>query len=180
MTIENYQPPVKWTISVSQPGANLGTGFVQAEGCDSVTNCIGPPESGQVELTTTRISPGFYTLAAGGTSGPSELYAIITTDRFESQDLTSTTDGDLGGRFLSWFSTSSSLRGGHSPEALQTDTVFPGLQISATAVELDPDICTDIESCASVDIETLGDVTTLNGEVIANEEVKVRAWNFSW
>ena len=138
-------------------------GIVQAEGCKALTNCIGGAETGQSEVTTIRVSPGFYTLAAGEKSGPSELYAIIATDGYESEDLSSTTDADLNRRrHLHRPFLRRGLNGKDrllqddfgipvdafisGTEALKTDLIFAGLRIDVTVVKLDPE-CEEDESC---------------------------------
>lgn len=163
LSLDTYQPPVQWMIDVSQPNANLVTGIVQAEGCLSVTNCIGPAETGASAVTIKRTSPGFYTLAAGGKSGPSELYAIISTDVYEYDDVTAATGATLG---------RSSLRGSKNVcaqqgipcdvfinglESLQTNLMFGTLGISVNGVILDQ-TCSDDDPCT-------GQLGTLNDKV---------------
>lgn len=169
MTLDSYQPAVKWTVEVAQNGANLGAAILQAEGCDAVTNCIGGAETAISAVSTIRTSPGFYTLAAGGKSGPSELYAIISTDRYEYEDLSSTTDADLGGRSLNREGSNARFRQLQESlgipvdyfvsgiEALKTNLMFEDLQISLT-LAIDPR-CHDDQKCIE-DIDTVTDTTT--------------------
>lgn len=173
LTLDSCQPPVKWTVEAAQDGAILGAAILQAEGCDAVTNCIGGAETAISAVSTIRTSPGFYTLAAGGKSGPSELYAILSTNRYEYEDLSSTTDADLGGRSMRRGGSNNRFRRLQESvgipvdyfvsgiEALKTNLLFKDLQISLT-LTIDPG-CSDDQKCTE-DIDT-GTGTNTSKEV---------------
>ena len=128
-----------YKVRAKQEGANLGVAIVQGQGSYS---CIDGWEQGTSSVSCSRTSEGFITISTGEISGSNEVYAIISTDKYEVEDLSTSTGAGFtrgpGFRGLSG-------RNSTGNRLLQT-AASNFLQVGVSATQQDEN-CYDASSC---------------------------------
>mmetsp|Transcript_61763 Transcript_61763/g.151099 ORF Transcript_61763/g.151099 Transcript_61763/m.151099 type:complete len:187 (+) Transcript_61763:1589-2149(+) len=141
LSLDTFQPPTIYKVRVKQEGANLGVAIVQGQGS---YNCIDGWEQGVSSVKCSRASDGFITVSSGEVSGSKEVYAIISTDKYELEDLSTTTGAG--------FTKGSGLRGlsgrNSTGDRLLQAAASAFLEVGVSA-QLEDRNCFDTLSCAS-------------------------------
>ena len=149
VSLQTFQPPLVWTVTVSQESANLEVAIME-DG-----TCIDGVVRAQSKATCKRSSTGFFRRDTGDYVGSTVVHALVSTDRFKVEDLSASTgagftrgyrDGDR--RRLSKEST---IVLDVNMNRRTADINLAGMLGVSAKVEPVNKACVNPETCAAVD-----------------------------